>query len=55
MNRRTRELREMCCDEIAARTCADPGIYAEALPFANKERLHAVTDCVGEALLKKTA
>ncbi len=31
MSRRTRELREMCCDEIAARTCADPGIYAEAL------------------------
>jgi beta-lactamase regulating signal transducer with metallopeptidase domain len=28
-SRRTRELREICCDEIAARTCADPGIYAE--------------------------
>ena len=31
MSRRTRELREVCCDEIAARTCANPGIYAEAL------------------------
>jgi beta-lactamase regulating signal transducer with metallopeptidase domain len=31
MSRRTRELREACCDEIAARTCADPRIYAEAL------------------------
>jgi len=31
MSRRTRDLREMCCDEVAARTCMDPGIYAEAL------------------------
>jgi beta-lactamase regulating signal transducer with metallopeptidase domain len=31
MSRRARELREVCCDEVAARTCTDPGIYAEAL------------------------
>jgi beta-lactamase regulating signal transducer with metallopeptidase domain len=38
MSRRTRELREVCCDEIAARTCADPGIYAEALLRMEKQR-----------------
>jgi beta-lactamase regulating signal transducer with metallopeptidase domain len=38
MSRRTRELREMCCDEIAARTCADPGIYAEALLQMEEQR-----------------
>ncbi len=38
MNRRTRELREVCCDEIAARTCADPGIYAEALLQMEEQR-----------------
>lgn len=31
MSGRTRDLREMCCDEVAARTCINPGIYAEAL------------------------
>jgi beta-lactamase regulating signal transducer with metallopeptidase domain len=31
ISRRTRELREVCCDEIAAGTCRDPGIYARAL------------------------
>jgi len=31
MSRRARELREVCCDEIATRSCGDPGIYAEAL------------------------
>jgi beta-lactamase regulating signal transducer with metallopeptidase domain len=39
MSRRTRELREMCCDEIAARTCADPGIYAEALLQMEEQRV----------------
>ncbi len=39
MSRRTRELREMCCDEIAARTCADPGIYAEALLTMEEQRV----------------
>ena len=38
MSRRTRELREICCDEIAARTCADPGIYAEALLQMEEQR-----------------
>ena len=38
MSRRTRELREMCCDEIAARTCADPGVYAEALLKMEEQR-----------------
>jgi beta-lactamase regulating signal transducer with metallopeptidase domain len=38
MSRRTRELREVCCDEIAARTCADPGIYAEALLQMEEQR-----------------
>lgn len=38
MSRRTRELREVCCDEIAARTCADPKIYAEALLRMEEQR-----------------
>lgn len=38
MSRRTRELREGCCDEIAAQTCADPGIYAEALLQMEEQR-----------------
>ena len=31
VSRRTRDLREICCDEVAARSCEDPVIYAEAL------------------------
>jgi beta-lactamase regulating signal transducer with metallopeptidase domain len=31
ISRRTRDLRELCCDEVAARSCADPAIYVEAL------------------------
>jgi beta-lactamase regulating signal transducer with metallopeptidase domain len=38
MSGRTRELREVCCDEIAARSCADPGIYAEALLQMEEQR-----------------
>jgi beta-lactamase regulating signal transducer with metallopeptidase domain len=38
MSRRIRELREVCCDEIAARTCADPGVYAEALLQMEEQR-----------------
>ena len=38
MSRRTRDLREMCCDEVAARTCIDPGIYAEALLHLEERR-----------------
>jgi beta-lactamase regulating signal transducer with metallopeptidase domain len=38
MSKRTRELREMCCDEIAAKTCAHPGVYAEALLQMEEQR-----------------
>jgi beta-lactamase regulating signal transducer with metallopeptidase domain len=38
VSKRTRELREVCCDEIAARTCGDPGIYAEALLQLEEQR-----------------
>jgi beta-lactamase regulating signal transducer with metallopeptidase domain len=38
MSRRIRDLREVCCDEIAARTCADPEIYAEALLQMEEQR-----------------
>ena len=38
MSRRARELREVCCDEIAARSCGDPGIYAEALLQMEEKR-----------------
>ncbi|WP_260705570.1 M56 family metallopeptidase [Edaphobacter flagellatus] len=38
ISKRTRELREVCCDEIAARSCADPGIYAEALLQMEEQR-----------------
>ena len=38
MSTRTKELREVCCDEIAARTCADPGVYAEALLQMEEQR-----------------
>jgi beta-lactamase regulating signal transducer with metallopeptidase domain len=31
VSRRTRDLRELCCDEVAASSCADPTIYVEAL------------------------
>jgi beta-lactamase regulating signal transducer with metallopeptidase domain len=31
ISHRTRDLREICCDEVAARSCEDPVIYAEAL------------------------
>ena len=31
ISHRTRDLREICCDEVAARSCDDPVIYAEAL------------------------
>jgi bla regulator protein blaR1 len=39
MSSRTRELREVCCDEVAARTCTDPGIYAEALLQMEEHRV----------------
>ncbi len=38
VSRCTRELREVCCDEVAARSCADPIIYAEALLHLEEHR-----------------
>ena len=31
VSRRAREFRELCCDEVAAKACADPVVYAAAL------------------------
>jgi beta-lactamase regulating signal transducer with metallopeptidase domain len=58
MSRRTRELREVCCDEIAARTCADPAIYAEALLQMEEQRVEHLRLAValrgsGGALLRR--
>lgn len=39
VSRCTRELREVCCDEVAAQTCEDPVIYAEALLEMEELRL----------------
>lgn len=38
LSRQTRDLREVCCDEVAARSCADPMIYAEALLRLEEQR-----------------
>jgi beta-lactamase regulating signal transducer with metallopeptidase domain len=38
VSRRTRDLRELCCDEVAARSCADPTIYVEALLQLESQR-----------------
>ena len=38
VSRRARELRETCCDEIAARSCGDPWVYAEALLQMEEQR-----------------
>jgi beta-lactamase regulating signal transducer with metallopeptidase domain len=38
MSRRMRDLREICCDEVAARSCSDPVIYAEALLQLEEQR-----------------
>jgi beta-lactamase regulating signal transducer with metallopeptidase domain len=38
VSRRTRDLRELCCDEVAARNCADPKIYVEALLQLESQR-----------------
>jgi beta-lactamase regulating signal transducer with metallopeptidase domain len=38
MSRRTRDLREICCDRVAARSCDDPVIYAEALLQLEEQR-----------------
>ncbi len=38
VSRCTRDLREACCDEVAARSCDDPVIYAEALLQLEEQR-----------------
>ena len=38
VSRCTRDLREACCDEVAARSCEDPVIYAEALLQLEEQR-----------------
>ena len=38
VSRRAREFREVCCDEVAAKACADPVIYAEALLTLEEQR-----------------
>jgi len=40
ISRRTRELREVCCDEIATRTCVDPIVYAETLLRLEEHRAY---------------
>jgi len=41
ISRRVREFREVCCDEAAAQTCAEPAIYAAALLQMEEQRLHS--------------
>lgn len=38
VSRRAREFREVCCDEVAAKACADPVVYAEALLQLEEQR-----------------
>lgn len=38
ISRRTRDLREVCCDAVAAQTCEDPVVYAQALLRLEEER-----------------
>lgn len=38
VSRRTRDLRELCCDEVAARSCTDPAVYVEALLQMEEQR-----------------
>ena len=39
MSHRTRDLRELCCDEVAAQSCTHPVIYAEALLQLEEQRV----------------
>ncbi|MEK6396828.1 MAG: M56 family metallopeptidase [Terriglobus sp.] len=41
VSRRVREFREVCCDEAAAQTCAEPAIYAAALLQLEEQRLQS--------------
>jgi beta-lactamase regulating signal transducer with metallopeptidase domain len=38
MSRRTREFREVCCDEVATKACGDPVVYVEALLHMEEQR-----------------
>ena len=38
ISRRVREERELCCDDIAVKTCSDPALYASALLRLEEER-----------------
>jgi len=38
ISRRARDLREVCCDAVAAQTCADPVVYAQALLRLEEQR-----------------
>lgn len=38
ISRRARDLREVCCDAVAAQTCADPLVYAQALLRLEEQR-----------------
>jgi beta-lactamase regulating signal transducer with metallopeptidase domain len=38
ISRRVREERELCCDDAALRSCADPAVYASALLRLEEER-----------------
>lgn len=38
VSRRVREFREVCCDEVAVKACADPLVYAEALLHLEEQR-----------------
>jgi beta-lactamase regulating signal transducer with metallopeptidase domain len=38
ISRRARDLREVCCDEVATRSCVDPIVYAETLLRLEEQR-----------------
>jgi beta-lactamase regulating signal transducer with metallopeptidase domain len=38
VSRRVREERELCCDDVAVRSCSDPTVYASALLRLEEER-----------------
>jgi beta-lactamase regulating signal transducer with metallopeptidase domain len=38
VSRRARDFREVCCDEVAAKVCANPVVYAEALLNLEEQR-----------------
>jgi beta-lactamase regulating signal transducer with metallopeptidase domain len=58
VSRRTRDLRELCCDEVAAKSCADPTVYVEALLQMEEQRTERLQLAValhgrGGTLLKR--